>query len=235
MDDCVRMRYLRSLLPTRWMAVAAVVLSLSSCERPVPFVDGPGEEMDGYGIEGKVMTSLGQPLEHVAVLMSYDLQYLDSNPPPPREYVVPPPGQFVTVAVYDSENRIVRTIAAQQMEAGSTLVLWDQLDDAGGDVPAGLYEVRYMVNDEVKRKYPVIVEGTPTAFTKSDGTFLIPAGNLPIGFSPLPLYSRTGQIFYGNYRVGSEVYLEFRADSRSTSASVVLRQNRLTRLDIRLN
>jgi len=48
----------------------------------------------------------------------------------------------VTVAVYDVDGRVVRTLVDHNIGPGKYLVEWDGMDDVGFAVPPGIYFCR---------------------------------------------------------------------------------------------
>jgi hypothetical protein len=51
---------------------------------------------------------------------------------------------LVTVAVFDVQGRLVRTLATQRFVTDSATVAWDGKSDGGADVPSGTYFARVM-------------------------------------------------------------------------------------------
>lgn len=52
-----------------------------------------------------------------------------------------PSNAFVAVAVYAVDGRLIRTLRRGSLNAGQTALNWDGRDDAGNDVPSGIYLV----------------------------------------------------------------------------------------------
>jgi flagellar hook assembly protein FlgD len=55
----------------------------------------------------------------------------------------------VRLAIYDVAGRRVRAIADRDQATGEHEIAWDQRDDAGRSVPAGLYFARMEVKGRV--------------------------------------------------------------------------------------
>jgi flagellar hook capping protein FlgD/VCBS repeat protein len=54
----------------------------------------------------------------------------------------PPQAEHVQIGIYDIAGRLVRSLLNADMPAGSGTRVWDGKDDAGHDVPSGLYLIR---------------------------------------------------------------------------------------------
>ena len=68
------------------------------------------------------------------------------NPRTKISFVLPVAGE-ASLAVYDVDGRLVRTLAGGWLEAGERVVTWDGDDDRGGRVASGLYFCRLRVGD----------------------------------------------------------------------------------------
>lgn len=213
----------------RWLFGTTVVLMLFGCEREIPLIDsGP---IDGYQIEGYVTDRLRNPMRDVQIVLDYQFIYLDSNPPPSKSYDVTNPNQVIVVAVFNSRDQHVRTLFQGTRPVGTMLVEWDKMNAQGGEVPSGLYTVKYMENGAAKKSYYEVVSGTVSARTDSIGYYLIPSANLPVGFEPVH-FTNTGGNYPGNYRIGDWIALEFIAGTQSRKVFFVLARNYSTRYDI---
>jgi hypothetical protein len=210
------------------MLIASLVMFVGSC-REIPLIEGG--PIEGYQIEGYVFDRLQNPLRNVLVVLEYQFIFVNEGPPPSRSYSVTDPNQVVVVAVYDSQDRHVRTLFQGTRPVGPMLVEWDKKTAQGLDVPSGLYTVKYQENGVTKKSYTEIVSGTVTARTDSAGRYVIPPANLPIGYEPVYL-SGTGGNYAGNYRIGDWVVLEFLVSGVSRQAYFALVRNHVTRYDI---
>ena len=63
----------------------------------------------------------------------------------------------VTLAVYSVDGRLVRTLASGQAGPGTVEVLWDGSDEQGRKVGSGLYFVRLIAGDDVRRGKLVVL------------------------------------------------------------------------------
>lgn len=197
--------------------------------------EGENQPIAGYRIEGTVTNNLGEPLPDVEVSVSYDYDYENDGPPPSQAVTLASAGQLVTVAVYDARNRLVRVISSELSEPGNYLVRWDRLDSLRAHVPAGLYEVRYIVGVDTPKVYVVLVDGTVTAKTDDHGSYVIGEEHLPIGVGPIPLYSDDGSVYYGNYTVRPDVFLTFTSATSTLTFTVTVEKDRITPGDVVLN
>jgi hypothetical protein len=223
----------KCLLPilARIGGVLCLILMSLSCR---DFGAGPlTRPITGFRIEGTVLDGLGQPLDNIPVSLFYSLEFLSSTPAPLREYTIETPGESVTVNVHDDEGAIVRNLYAGVPSGPTLSVIWDQRRNNGVLVGSGLYFVRVTVDGELRHSYAELVNGRITATTDINGIFAIPDVNLPVGFSPAPLFS--GSSFTGNYRVLNWVYLEFDIAGIIYTYSVPLETDRISRLLVRAN
>jgi hypothetical protein len=69
------------------------------------------------------------------------------NPTTAIRYVVPEPGAFVRLMVYDLRGRKVRTLVDEKVGAGEHRAIWGGRDDAGRDVASGVYFYRVEIGD----------------------------------------------------------------------------------------
>jgi hypothetical protein len=169
---------------------------------------------DGYQIEGTIVDRFGAPMVGVEIYPYYDLVYASSDTAPPRECQITDSATTVTVRVLSSEDSVIRDLGTGVYGPGYLLVEWDRKDDTGGDAPSGIYRVCYVVGGAISASYPVLVEGTLTARSDSTGSFTLWDRHLPIGFSPVPLYSQDSSVFYGTYRVAGTVILDLITPSK---------------------
>jgi len=193
------------------------------------------QQISGYRIEGRVTNNLDEPLPGVDVRLGYDYDYENGDSPPPHAYTVSGGNLPVMVAVFDSRDRLVRVISSGEVEPGTYQTRWDLLDSLGRDVRAGLYEVRSIVGVDTLMVYTVVVDGTVTARSDSAGEFVITQDCLPIGYEPVPLYSADGTVFYGNYRIRSDVFLSFTNAVWTKELTVSVEKDRITPADVVLN
>ena len=213
------------------LVVGCLSLALASCDRPTAVEVGT-RPASGYQIEGRILDRLGVPMEGIEVYPYYDLVYASSDTAPAREYEVKDSVTMVTVRVLSSEDSVVRELASGFYQPGFLLVVWDRKDSAGSDVPSGAYRVCYIVGGQIVASYGVLVEGTLTARTDATGTFTLSNRHLPLGFAPVPLYSRDSSVFYGTYSVGSAVFLELTTPTTIHTVGVRPSKDRVTAVSL---
>lgn len=210
---------------------AALALFMLGCDRELPIVEDH-REVEGYQIEGYVRDKLGSPLAYIDVKVDYEFELLNTSESPSRSFVVAAPGMFVSVVVLDGKGSNIRLITAGSYSAGTIEVLWDKRMSDGREAPSGVYWVHYMVDGVSRKSYPVVVTNVISARTDSLGFYVISRDNLPIGLSPVPLFSSGYSGFLGNHRIGARVFLDFISASRIRTLTVRPWKNRVTRLDI---
>lgn len=213
------------------VSLALLMLAVvNGCEREIPVLGSSNSS--GYRIEGMVTDGQGRPIVGVQVRLSYQFEFVDTNPPPRKEYIVAQQVEVVTVQVVDINDRVIRILSTASYSQGPIVVTWDQRDDRRRLVPSGVYFVRYLSGGDVKHSYPVTVTGAVTDVTDEAGRFQIPSENLPIGFYPVPLSPSDGYPYAGNYRIIPFVALDFTISSQRKSAYVSLTSDRVTKVDI---
>jgi len=213
--------------------IALIALFLAGCEREIP-VESNDDSTEGYEIVGHVIDGLGNPVPGVGVKVYYDYQFVDNNEPPPMEFQVTNSVQIIKVNVYDSSDRVLRTLYNGAHALGIMQVEWNKKNLLGKDVPSGVYTVRYLINNEVRMSYPVTVDRTITTVTDSTGSYALTDTNLPVGFYPVPLYSVDNEEYFGQFRVTNFVALEFITEARTRSVIVSLSKGNVNRVDITL-
>ena len=66
----------------------------------------------------------------------------------------------VSLKIYEASGRLIRTLAAEYMEKGSHLVEWNEKDEDGNTVSAGIYILQFDTpNKSETKKLAVINEG----------------------------------------------------------------------------
>ena len=215
----------------RVLLLGCSALVLASCDRPTA-VEFETRPASGYQIEGRILDRLGVPMEGVEVYPYYDLVYASSDTAPAREYEIKDTLTQVTVRVLSSEDSVVRELGSGTYAPGFLLVTWDRKDSSGNDVPSGAYRVCYIVDGLIVWSYGVLVEGTLTARTDASGAFTLWNRHLPLGFTPVPLYSRDSTVFYGTYSVGSAVILELTTPTTIHAVGVRPSKDRVTAVSL---
>ena len=92
-------------------------------------------------IEGKGVVAV-EIIPGAQVLQSFKLYQNHPNPFNPTTTISyeMPRAEYVTVRIYDSAGRLVRTLVENKlMPAGAHEVVWDATDDAGLSLPSGMY------------------------------------------------------------------------------------------------
>ncbi len=79
------------------------------------------------------------------------------NPSTTIQYNLPS-AAFVTVKVYDTRGREIRTLVNESQIAGFKAVLWDGKDDSGRSAGSGVYLYRVKAGDWVERRKMVLLK-----------------------------------------------------------------------------
>jgi hypothetical protein len=227
----VRKEFLKAL-PT-WLVILVGMAGVLGCERDLPYMATADQPINGYQIEGYVTDKLGIPIKGLKIALWYDLDYIDSNTPPSRQFLVDDTTAIARVIVVDPQNKLRRVLFQGRAKLGFLDFEFDLRDSAGVLLPTGIYTISFSMGGVTKGSYSQVVNGAVTAVTDSLGHYVIPNGFLPIGFYPAPIYAGDGVTFIGNYQISPYVYLEFYLPVHR-SASVTLTQNQITRFDYRI-
>ena len=219
-------------LPT-WLIVLVGVAGVIGCERDLPYMVSADQPISGYRIEGYVTDKLGIPIKGLKIALWYDLDYIDSNTPPSRQFVVDDTTRLARVVVLDQQNRVRRVLFQGRAQLGLLDFEFDLRDSSGVLLPTGIYTISFSMNGVIRGSYSQVIDGAVTAVTDSLGHYVIPSEYLPIGFYPAPIYAGNGVSFIGNYQISPYVILEFYLPVHR-SASVTLTQDQLTRFDFRI-
>jgi hypothetical protein len=219
-------------LPTL-LVVLAGVAGVIGCERDLPYMVSADQPISGYRIEGYVTDKLGIPIKGLKIALWYDLDYIDSNNPPSRQFLVDDTTKIARVAVLDQQHKVRRLLFQGRAKLGFLDFEFDLRDSAGVSLPTGIYTVSFSMDGIVRSSYTQVIDGTVTTVTDSLGHYVIPNELLPIGFYPAPIYAGNGVTFIGNYQISPYVLLEFYLPVHR-SASVTLTQDQLTRFDYRI-
>jgi flagellar hook assembly protein FlgD len=59
--------------------------------------------------------------------------------------------------IYDVQGRLVRTLIARELGAGSHVASWDGTRESGGPAPAGVYFVRLRAGEAESRRKVVMI------------------------------------------------------------------------------
>jgi hypothetical protein len=227
----VRKEFLKAL--AKWLVVLAGVTGMSGCDRELPYMVQADQPINGYRVEGYVTDRLGLPVKGLKIALWYDLDYIDSNNPPIRQFLVDDAAKLARVVVLDQQNRVRRVMFEGRRAAGVLDIDFDLRDSAGALLPTGIYTIKFTMDGVVKGAYTQIINGAVTAATDSLGHYIIPNELLPVEYYPVPIYAGDGQRFIGNYQVSSYIVLEFYLPYHR-SATVPLTQDKITRFDYRI-
>jgi hypothetical protein len=227
----VRKEFLKAL-PT-WLVILMGVAGVIGCERDLPYMVSADQPISGYRIEGYVTDKLGIPIKGLKIALWYDLEYIDSNPPPSRQFLVDDTTKVARVVVLDQQNRVRRVLFQGRAKRGLLDFEFDRRDSAGVLLPTGIYTISFSMDGATKGSYYQVINGVVTTVTDSLGHYIIPNEFLPIGFYPAPIYAGNGITFIGNYQISPYVVLEFYLPVHR-SASVALTQDQITRFDYRI-
>ena len=216
-----------------WLIVCAGLAGVIGCERDLPFMVPADQPVNGYQIAGYVTDKLGTPVKGLRIALWYDFDYVESNTPPVRKFVVDDSSKTARVVVLDRQNRLRRVIYQGRAKLGLLEFEFDFRDSTGVLLPTGIYTISFSMDGIVKGSYIRAINGAVTVVTDSLGHYSIPNDLLPIGLYPVPLYAGDGDTFIGNYEISSYVVLEFYLPVHH-SASVTLTQDQITRFDYRI-
>ena len=138
--------------------------------------------IQGYELNGIVITSGGTPVGDVDIRLYYDYDLIDTTPIDTQKVIVTNPSSSVDVAVYTTEFRRVRELFHGYFPVGPVpRMQWDGRNDSGAPMPSGKYLVRYALDTVVVKYSTEIVEGTHVATTDSLGRFTLPNDRFPVG------------------------------------------------------
>jgi len=213
--------------------IVMTVMAAWGCERELPFEASVDESISGYRVEGYVTDRLGVPMKNVRITLWYDFFSIGNTNPPSRSLVVDDASKPVLLRVLDIQDRVVKVLFSGQAPLGELEYVWNNTDSVGRLVPSGVYKTEFRLGGVVKNSFTVIVNGAVSAVTDSLGHYLIPNENLPVDFSPAPLYSSDGRRFLGNYQITPYILLDFTLDF-PRRVSLTLKKDEITRLDLRI-
>jgi len=217
----------------RMALVALTAIAASGCERELPFESTVTQSISGYRVEGYVTDRLGMPLKDVRVGLWYDFNPIDDSTLPSRDFLVNDSTKPAVVRVLDIQQRMVKVLFDGRAPVGNLELRWSNTDSGGKQVPSGVYKMEFLLGGVLRNSYTIIVNGAVSAVTDSLGHYVIPNENLPVDYSPAPLYASTGERFLGNYRITPFIVLEFNLDV-PRRASLTLKKNEITRYDLRI-
>jgi len=210
-----------------------LLLLMGACERGNPGVSDSDITITGYQIEGKLIDAFQRPLVGVRVLLYYDIALLSADSIS-RAYTPSVQGEIVTVNVKDTTGQVIRLLFAGPAPQDSDLyVFWDGRNDSGNVVRSGIYTVSYAVASVVKKSYRLIVDGNQNAVTDTEGRFVIPGFDLPVG--DVALYYDSADAFVGQFQITSDVFLRFVTPSFDRTFRISLVKDKITNFSVVLN
>ncbi|MBN1999219.1 T9SS type A sorting domain-containing protein, partial [candidate division KSB1 bacterium] len=116
-------------------------------------------KLQDISTDGKSTLHAPVGVEYNAIPLSYALHQNHPNPFNPStriRYELPESG-YVSIRVYDTGGRLVRTLVAEQKTAGVYFVTWDRSNESGMPVPSGIYFYRMTAGEfSQTRKMTVI-------------------------------------------------------------------------------
>lgn len=69
-----------------------------------------------------------------------------------------PTGRQVSVAIYDMNGRLIKTLANEQMQQGSHQLTWNARDEKGNAVGSGIYVLKLQAGDYIETKKILVVK-----------------------------------------------------------------------------
>ncbi len=197
-------------------------------------INTPTDNESPDTVTGIVRDRFGNPAAGVDIRLYFDFILISQTPMPAREWVVPDSVTPIRVVVVDSSGREIIELFRGTRSAGRYLALWDGRDSTGERPPSGIYSVRYLIRDSICHAYTAVTEGGIVARTDSSGVYSIAPSSIPIGASPIPIFSSDGRFFYGNHRIGNTIGLLFASDVASQFVEVPLSPGSGRRVDLTL-
>ncbi len=91
--------------------------------------------------EGRRILFETEPMDVPSTPMTLSNHPNPFNPSTVIEYLLPSPGH-VSIAIYDVNGRLVRSLVDRDMEAGAHSIDWDGLNDRKSALPSGIYFCR---------------------------------------------------------------------------------------------
>ena len=211
----------------RLVLAGILVVVCGSCREIQPFATT--SEVQGYQLEGSVITSNGVAVDGVDVRLYYSYKFVSDFPTDTTRVVVTNPARPVDVAVYNSDLKFIRQLFLGYRAAGQVpRFTWDGFDASGKSAPGGKYFIRYVVDTVIVKFSPVLVDGHVTATTDAGGHFTFVPRNLPVG-DRFDLYDFSNQ-YAGTYEIVSTIDITLRKGSSHASyASIPLILNQITK------
>jgi len=210
----------------RYVAAGLLSLISLSCRELDPFAGS--QIIDGYQLDGRVTTGNGVPLDSVKVVLYYYYAHIGDSPADTIQVVVTDSMQVVDISVVNSRLHFFKTIFFGRRHSAGPVpnILWDGRDYQNKPAPSGLYYIRYIIDSNLIKYSPVVIDGNITTVTDIQGRFRITNDNLPVD-KYFDLYKVDG-IFYGVEKILPKIALElYRYGSYSEYPSIELTKNKI--------
>ena len=155
-------------LPT-WMVILVGAAAIAGCERELPYMASVDQTISGYRIEGYVTDRLGLPVKGLRIGLRYDLDYIDSDNPPARQFFVDDTTKVARVVVLDRQNKVRRVLFEGSAKMGVLDYEFDLRDSAGVLLPTGIYTISFSMDGVTKGSFNRVINGSVTAVKSNDG------------------------------------------------------------------
>ncbi|MGB2869570.1 MAG: FlgD immunoglobulin-like domain containing protein [Bacteroidota bacterium] len=224
-------KFLVSSLIAPGFAVLFSIFTFIGCDRQIPLPSEP--VVSGYQIRGTVKDRLDNAVPYLEVRLYYTFDRDYDHPAPTDPALnVTDSTQTITASVYTGSEALVKTIFGGTHSVGRFYAAWDTLDQNGNPVLNGVYSVRYFVNTQLVKSYPVVVSGRKATATDALGQYQVNNEQLPVDFGPFSVYRDT--TFLGNFVVTSYVTLEFKVPQGSIWRYPTLDKDAITYVDVKI-
>jgi hypothetical protein len=209
-------------------AALVILVAFSSC-RDIQPPDAALIPVEGYELQGVVMSENGVPLSGVSVYLLYSSDYYQQTPSDTQNVVVTRTSDIVDVAAVDLQDHVEKVLFHGTLTSPGRVPRydWDGVDAAGHDVPSGEYLIRYTVGSRVVKRSPVIIDGHLTAVSDINGRFTIASDHLPVDVV-YDFYTQDS-VFTGAFIIRPVIALFFQSQgARASYPTVVLTSNHVT-------
>ena len=215
---------------SRILLVIAALALIGACNDATP-PDQPQND-----ITGLVVDTLGQPVAGASVVLQLatdpSVYWSPDKPQTQIEWSLPEPGEMTAWISSYCDGDVLRLLVDGMMAAGSGVVTWDGLDEAGLVLPDGVYRF-HVVTDagETTSAFAILHHGylsldadavlAPQATTDAQGRFRLEQTCLPFGFAFEHVDGTGDPIFTITITRTVRVWA-FSGDSYGTSTSVTV-------------
>ncbi len=186
--------------------------------------------IQGYRIEGSVISSDGVPVTNVAVKVLYYYRKVSYSPMDTARIFIADTTKSMQVTVVTPTLTHVKFLYSGYPSAGVfPRQIWNELTDSGESVPSGKYLIRYSYGGSVVKVTPYIVENTVTTWTDAEGAFVLDNTALPIE-ERFDIYDQAApHSFIGAYEIRPLVRLVFIKYGDTMWQEFEVQKNKLTR------